>query len=90
MTQAQAQCAALIIPELLEEGRLKVREQQHALTARAGARRAPEAVNVRLAIGEADLQDERDTGVVDACGAGWVAGWEQGGYGWGEGLKAGE
>ena len=55
-------------PELLEEGRLKVRQQQHALPARAGARRAAEAVNVRLAVGEADLDDQRDAGVVDACG----------------------
>ncbi len=69
VTQPQAQCAALHVPELLEEGRLKVREQQHALTARAGARRAPEAVNVRLAVGETDLQDERNAGVVNACGA---------------------
>lgn len=77
-----SQCATQrCIPELLEEGRLKIRQQQHSLTARAGARRATETVNVRLAVGEADLQDERDAGVVDACwagvgGCGWIeVGW---------------
>ena len=57
-------------PELLEEGRLEISQQQHTLPARAGARRAAETVNVRLAVGEAHLDDEGDAGVVDACACG--------------------